>query len=118
MCANLGGRSPAQVGSPGAGHKHRRPGTPSTGRGMAEPSITDPFAHFAAWYEEAGRSEPCEPSAMTLATATRDGIPSARVVLLKGFDPAGFVFYTNLESRKSAELAINPHAALCFHWKS
>ena len=82
------------------------------------PADTDPFAWFARWMEEAARSEPNDPNAMTLATATPDGQPSARIVLLKGYDSRGFVFYTNTQSRKGAELAANPRAALLFHWKS
>ena len=78
----------------------------------------DPFAHFESWMAEATKSEPNDPNAVCLATATPEGIPSARMVLLKGLDPRGFVFYTNLESRKGGELAANPQAALCFHWKS
>ncbi len=78
----------------------------------------DPYALFADWMAEAKRTEPNDPNAMCLATATPDGRPSARMVLLKGVDPRGFVFYTNLESRKGGELASNPHAALCFHWKT
>jgi pyridoxamine 5'-phosphate oxidase len=81
-------------------------------------SAADPFARFEAWLAEAARSEPSDPNAVCLATSTPDGIPSARMVLLKGVDPAGFVFYTNLESRKGAELLANPNAALCFHWKT
>jgi pyridoxamine 5'-phosphate oxidase len=83
---------------------------------MAE--ATDPFALFDAWYAEAVAGEPNDPNAMTLATATPDGAPSARMVLLKGHDSDGFRFFTNLESRKGAELTRNPKAALCFHWKS
>ncbi len=84
---------------------------------------TDPFAWFAAWMADAEGREPNDPNAMTLATATAAGVPSARMVLLKGVDPAGtdprgFVFFTNRQSRKSDELAANPHAALLFHWKS
>ncbi len=82
------------------------------------PHETDPFAWFAAWMAEAERAEPREANAMTLATATGDGRPSARAVLLKGADPRGFVFYTNTQSRKAEELAGNPRAALLFHWKS
>ncbi len=78
----------------------------------------DPFEWFARWMEEAARSELNDPNAMTLATATPDGRPSARVVLLKGYDNQGFVFYTNTQSRKGTELAANPRAALLFHWKS
>ena len=78
----------------------------------------DPFAIFAAWYEEARHSEPNDSNAMALATATPDGLPSVRMVLLKGYGPDGFVFYTNAHSRKGQEIAANPHAALLFHWKS
>ncbi|NIR50133.1 pyridoxamine 5'-phosphate oxidase [candidate division KSB1 bacterium] len=79
---------------------------------------SDPVALFAELYEKILQSGALEePSAMTLATATPDGKPSARVVLLKGYDEHGFVFYTNLESRKAAELKINPQAALCFYWE-
>lgn len=80
--------------------------------------MTDPLALFDKWLAEAGASEPNDPEAMTLATATRDGRPSARIVLLKGHGPDGFVFYTNQQSRKADELAANPNAALLFHWKS
>jgi pyridoxamine 5'-phosphate oxidase len=78
----------------------------------------DPYALFEDWFAEARASEPNDAEAMTLATASTDGVPSARMVLLKGHDPRGFAFYTNSESRKGAELAANPHAALVFHWKS
>ncbi|MCC7427177.1 MAG: pyridoxamine 5'-phosphate oxidase [Alphaproteobacteria bacterium] len=78
----------------------------------------NPFATFAAWLAEAEKSEPNDANAMCLATTTPDGRPSARMVLLKGIDDRGFVFYTNLESRKGEQLAANPHAALNFHWKS
>ncbi len=78
----------------------------------------DPYALFAEWLAEATRTEPNDPNAMCLATATPEGRPSARMVLLKGHDARGFVFYTNLESRKGGELAANPFAALCFHWKT
>jgi pyridoxamine 5'-phosphate oxidase len=80
--------------------------------------ITDPFIQFADWFEEAKRSEPSDPNAMAVATATADGAPSVRILLLKGFDSRGFVFYTNFQSRKGQELQTNPRAALCFHWKS
>jgi len=82
------------------------------------PTSDDPVAQFQAWMEEASRSEPNDPNAVCLATATPDGRPSARMVLLKGIDGRGFVFYTNFESRKGGELIANPNAALCFHWKS
>lgn len=78
----------------------------------------DPFALFDSWFTEARASEPNDVNAMALATATPDGHPSLRMVLLKGHGPDGFVFYTNLDSRKGGELAANPHVALLFHWKS
>ena len=78
----------------------------------------DPFALFASWMAEAERSEPNDPTAMALATVGADGMPSVRMVLLKGFDREGFVFYTNLESRKGEQLTAHPKAALCCHWKS
>ena len=80
-------------------------------------SEADPLAQFAAWMAQAREVEP-DPTAMTLATATRDGRPSARVVLLKGVDEQGFVFYTNYESRKGRELAENARASLVFYWPS
>ena len=78
----------------------------------------DPFALFAAWFAEAKVSEPNDANAMALATATPEGAPSVRMVLLKGHGEDGFVFYTNFASRKGDELASNPQAALLFHWKS
>lgn len=80
--------------------------------------MTDPYAQFDAWFSEAKASEPNDPNAMTLATCTKEGMPAARIVLLKDRDARGFVFYTNKQSRKGEELAANPHAALLFHWKS
>jgi pyridoxamine 5'-phosphate oxidase len=80
--------------------------------------MTDPFALFDEWLAEAHASEPELAEAMTVATADGSGRPSARIVLLKGHGPDGFVFYTNQRSRKGEELASNPHAALLFHWKS
>ena len=77
----------------------------------------EPFAPFARWFALAAAQEPLAET-MTLATATGDGAPSVRAVLLKGADERGFVFYTNLESRKAGELFANPRAALSFHWKS
>lgn len=78
--------------------------------------LPDPLAQFAVWFQEALNSQLTEPNAMTLATATADGRPSARTVLLKGFDKQGFVFFTNYESRKGQHLAENPQAALLFTW--
>lgn len=85
---------------------------------MSSIETTDPIGLFKTWLGDAEREEPNDPTAMALATATPDGIPSVRMVLLKGADERGFVFYTNFESRKAAELLANSHAALCFHWKS
>ncbi|WP_122040008.1 pyridoxamine 5'-phosphate oxidase [Asaia bogorensis] len=82
------------------------------------PLDADPFVLFAEWMKEAEASEPNDPNAMALATASPEGIPSVRMILLKGADERGFVFYTNLESRKGGELLSNPNAALLFHWKS
>jgi pyridoxamine 5'-phosphate oxidase len=77
---------------------------------------SDPLRQFAAWFEEAGAASLRAPEAMALATAAADGRPSVRMVLLKGFDERGFVFFTGYESRKGAELAANPRAALLFYW--
>lgn len=76
----------------------------------------DPFTQFQRWFDEALRAELPMANAMTLATASADGAPSARIVLLKDIDRGGFVFYTNYRSRKGRELAANPRAALVFHW--
>lgn len=81
-------------------------------------AVADPLDLFAAWMREAEAGEPNDPNAMALATATPDGAPSARMVLLKGFDARGFVFYSHRDGRKGGELAANPRAALLFHWKS
>lgn len=78
----------------------------------------DPYDLFAQWMRDAEATEPRDPNAMALATSTPDGRPSARTVLLKAWDRTGFVFYTNLESRKSTEIVANPAVALLFHWKS
>lgn len=86
-------------------------------RALTEHDISqDPFLFFGRWFEEAIKAAVAEPNAMTLATASASGVPSARMVLLKGFDHNGFVFYTNLESRKGVELQSNPKAALLFWW--
>jgi pyridoxamine 5'-phosphate oxidase len=82
------------------------------------PIVADPIALFEAWLAEATQTEANDPNAMTLATCTPEGRPSARMVLLKGIDARGFVFYTNVESRKGVELAVNSQAALLFHWKT
>lgn len=79
---------------------------------------TEPFALFGEWLDEAKETEPNDPNAMSLATVDPDGLPDVRMVLLKGFDTQGFVFYTNLESAKGRELLATPKAAICFHWKS
>ncbi|HEX8580255.1 MAG TPA: pyridoxamine 5'-phosphate oxidase [Allosphingosinicella sp.] len=78
----------------------------------------DPHALFRSWLAEAEQSEPNDPTAMALATTDARGQPSLRMVLMKGHDVRGFVFYTNMDSRKGGELAANPRAALLFHWKS
>ncbi len=82
------------------------------------PVVSDPVRLFEEWMAEAALSEPNDPNALALATSTPEGRPSVRMVLLKGVDAGGFVFYTNGESRKGRELAANPHVALLFHWKS
>ena len=79
---------------------------------------SDPIGLFAAWFDEARGSELNDANAMALATATPDGAPSVRMVLLKDFGTAGFTFYTNAQSRKGGEILANPQAALLFHWKS
>jgi pyridoxamine 5'-phosphate oxidase len=78
----------------------------------------EPLRLFAAWFDDAKRTEPVNPEAMTVATVDADGLPNARMVLLKGFDERGFVFYTNQDSNKGHELATAPKAALTFYWKS
>ncbi len=78
----------------------------------------NPFARFGRWLSQAEAREPNDPNAMILATASRDGKPAARTVLLKAWDRTGFVFYTNLESRKSLEIKENPYASLLFYWKT
>jgi pyridoxamine 5'-phosphate oxidase len=78
----------------------------------------EPWRLFAAWFADAKQTEPVNPDAMTLATVDPEGLPNARMVLLKGFDERGFVFYTNLDSAKGHELAATPLAALTFYWKS
>lgn len=81
-------------------------------------AYSDPFAHFEAWFAEAQQTEPNDPNAMALASVDADGLPDLRMVLLKGHDADGFVFYTNFESAKGRELLGQPKAALLFHWKS
>jgi pyridoxamine 5'-phosphate oxidase len=78
----------------------------------------EPFRQFEAWYAEAAKSEPNDPNAMALATVGADGMPAVRMVLLKGHDARGFVFYTNYESRKGRQILGSKKAALLFHWKS
>ncbi len=81
-------------------------------------SETDPFRLFQSWLNDAEKSEPNDPNAMSLATVDESGLPNVRMVLLKDFDVSGFVFYTNFESAKGEELLAHGQAALCFHWKS
>jgi pyridoxamine 5'-phosphate oxidase len=85
---------------------------------MNAATTEDPIAQFRSWLAEAEAAEPSDANAMSLATVDGAGAPSLRMVLLKDADARGFVFYTNLESRKALELDANPNAALCFHWKS
>ena len=88
-------------------------------RALSEADLDpDPLVSFLAWYDEARREGAFEPDAVALATATPDGRPSVRMVLAKGFDEAGIVFFTNYNSRKAGELEANPRAALLFHWPS
>jgi pyridoxamine 5'-phosphate oxidase len=90
----------------------------ASGPELSEPDVNpDPFRQFASWFAEAADSGVAQPDATALATATPDGRPSVRMVLLKGAHPPGFVFYTNRESRKGNELAANPWAALVIHWQ-
>ena len=80
--------------------------------------LDNPFELFHEWFEEAKKREINDPNALALGTASKDGIPSVRMVLLKGFDKNGFIFYTNLNSQKGNEIKVNPNATMCFHWKS
>ena len=80
--------------------------------------LDDPFELFEKWFAEAKKKEINDPNALALGTANSKGIPSVRMVLLKGFDKNGFVFYTNLNSQKGNEIKENPNATMCFHWKS
>ncbi len=86
--------------------------------GIDMETAVDPIALFVAWMKDAEESELNDAGAVALATATRDGMPSVRMVLVKRVDQRGFCFYTNSESQKGTELAENPRAAMCFHWKS
>ena len=88
------------------------------GEGADFTEATDPFALFRSWMAEAEASEPVDPEAMALATADAQGLPNVRMILLKGADERGFVFYSNCESAKGEEFAANPQAALLFYWKS
>lgn len=90
--------------------------TKLTSRDISE--ATDPFVTFQEWLSEAEKSEPNDPNATALATVDADGLPNVRMVLLKGFDERGFVFYTNFESQKGEEIIGQKKASMCFHWKS
>ena len=81
-------------------------------------AFEEPFTRLQEWLAEAEENEPNDPTAVALATTTKEGFPSLRMVLTKGCDRRGVVFYTNLESRKGREIAENPNAAMLFHWKS
>ena len=80
--------------------------------------LDDPFELFEKWFDEAKNKEINDPNALALGTASKEGVPSVRIVLLKGFDKNGFVFYTNLNSQKGNEIKENPNASMCFYWKS
>ena len=80
--------------------------------------VDEPFELFEKWFDEAKKKEINDPNALALGTASKEGIPSVRMVLLKGFDKNGFIFYTNLNSQKGNEIKVNPNATMCFHWKS
>ena len=80
--------------------------------------LDDPFKLFEKWFEEAKNKEINDPNALALGTSSKEGIPSVRMVLLKGFNKDGFIFYTNLNSQKGNEIKENPVASMCFHWKS
>ena len=80
--------------------------------------LGDPFLLFKNWFDEAKKKEINDPNALALATANKEGVPSVRMVLLKGFNKNGFIFYTNLNSKKGSEIKDNPNASMCFHWKS
>ncbi len=80
--------------------------------------LDNPFELFQKWFEEAEKKEINDPNALALGTANKEGVPSVRMVLLKGYDENGFVFYTNLNSQKGNEIRENPNATMCFHWKS
>jgi pyridoxamine 5'-phosphate oxidase len=104
-----------------AGTCWRRPHRRYIGKCMSGSDLDssdEPFVLFTAWLKAAEASEPNDPNAMALATVDANGMPDVRMVLLKGFDEKGFVFFTNFESAKGRELLANPKAALCFHWKS
>lgn len=101
--------------------ENANPLTPSNGSQLTPADFTEaeePLALFTAWFEEAKVTEPADPNAMALATVDADGLPNVRMVLLKGLDHRGFVFYTNLGSQKAREMSGDPKAALVFHWKS
>ena len=80
--------------------------------------LDNPFQLFEKWFEEAKKKEINDPNALALGTVSKEGVPSVRMVLLKGYDENGFVFYTNLDSQKGKEIKENPNATMCFHWKS
>ena len=90
----------------------------SLGIDLCFKDLNNPIDLFADWFNEAKKTEINDPNALALATVAKDGIPSVRMVLLKNFNKKGFVFYTNLNSRKSNEIKSNPNASMCFHWKS
>ena len=90
----------------------------SLGLNICFGDIDKPIELFKLWFDEAKKSEINDPNAVALATSDKNSIPSVRMVLLKDFNPEGFIFYTNLNSKKSGDLKNNPNASMCFHWKS
>jgi len=92
--------------------------SPVAAREFIDAGVTNPIALFREWLAEAEQTEPNDPNAAALATATSAGMPSVRMLLMKGLDERGFAFFSNAESRKGVELQENPVAAMCFHWKS
>src|SRR3954462_15830251 len=105
-----------QLGTPNMTDTTTKPPTPLTSGDFT--AAQEPFALFGEWFAEAVKSEPNDPTAMSLATVDTEGMPDVRMVLMKGFDTDGFVFYSHVASPKGRELAANPKAGLLFHWKS
>jgi pyridoxamine 5'-phosphate oxidase len=101
-----------------ANRMHDDHGTEKEDEAAGIPAVDDPFEQFSQWLAKATAQEPNDPNAVALSTVDPDGMPNVRMVLLKGFDRSGFVFYTNFESAKGREILAARKAAMCFHWKS